>query len=206
FLMTGKKLLKKGPDSYEMFGGSMTSCRLPDPHWRILAPHILVDDGRARAWNSNFRLLGYPILYLPYVTHAVDTSGRQSGFLIPELEIGSAIKGTVIGDSYYWAINRSADLTVGLQYYSLRGFEQSADFRYRGRGNNMVHGRYDGLEDRGLAPLYTNQGGQDTLITARHDWTAYTRAVINGEYLSSYAYRQVFSENFSQAVSSEVKS
>lgn len=206
FLMTGKKLLKKGPNSYEMFGGSMTSCQLPKPHWRILAPHILVDDGRARAWSSNFRLLGYPILYLPYVTHAVDTSGRQSGFLIPELEIGSAIKGTVIGDSYYWAINRSADLTVGLQYYSLRGFEQSADFRYRGRGNDMVHGHYDGLEDRGLAPLYANQGGQDTLIIARHDWTAYTRAVINAEYLSSYVYRQVFSENFSQAVSSEVKS
>lgn len=206
FIMTGRELLKNGPASYEMFGGSMTSCQLPDPHWRIMAPHIVVDDGRAKAWNSNFRLMGYPILYLPYVTHGVDTSGRQSGFLIPELETGSAIKGTVIGDSYYWAINRSADLTLGFQYYSLRGPEQSAEFRYRGHGNDMIHGHYRGLEDRGLAPLYANQGGQDTLVAARHDFTTYSRAVINAEYLSSYVYRQVFSENFSQAISSEVKS
>ncbi len=206
FLISGKELIKSGPDTYELLGGSMTSCRLPKPHWRILAPRILVDDGTAKAWNSNFRLLGYPILYLPYVTHAVDTSGRQSGFLIPELETGSAIKGTVVGDSYYWAINRSADLTLGLQYYSLRGFEQSAEFRFRGQGNDLVHGTYKGLEDRGLAPLYVNQGGQDALVIARHDITPYTRAVINAEYLSSYSYRQVFAENFAQAVASEVKS
>ncbi len=206
FLITGKELIKRGPDTYEMIGGSMTSCRLPKPHWRILAPRILVDDGTAKAWNSNFRLLGYPIVYLPYVTHAVDTSGRQSGFLTPELETGSAIKGTVIGTAYYWAINRSADLTVGMQYYSLRGFEQNAEFRYRGHGNNFLRGTYTGLEDRGLAPAFVNQGGQDTLITARRDVTPYTRAVINAEYLSSYVYRLLFAENFALAVSSEVKS
>jgi LPS-assembly protein len=202
FVMTGKKLVKNGPDSYEMFGGSMTSCSLPDPHWRILAPHIVVDNGRAAAWNSNFRLLEYPILYLPYVTHAVNTSGRQSGFLIPELETGSAIKGTVVGDSYYWVINRSTDLTLGLQYYSKRGIAQSAEFRYRGFGNDYLRGHYDGLEDRQTP----NQGGQHTLLLARHDFRPETRAVIHAEYLSSYVYRQVFSENFSQAISSEVKS
>ncbi len=206
FLMSGRELIKSGPDTYEMLGGSMTSCRLPKPHWRILAPRILVDDGTAKAWNSSFRLLGVPVLYLPYVTHAVDTSGRQSGFLLPELQTGSAIKGTVIGSAYYWAINRSADLTLGLQYYSLRGFEQSAEFRFRGQGNDRVHGQYKGLEDRGLAPLHIDQGGQDALVVARHDLTPYTRAIINAEYLSSYTYRQVFAENFAQAVSSEVKS
>jgi len=206
FIVTGKELIKSGPDSYTLIGGSMTSCRLPKPHWRIFAPRIQVDDGTAKAWNSNFRLLGYPIVYLPYVTHAVNTSGRQSGFLLPELETGSAIKGTVVGTAYYWAINRSADLTLGLQYYSLRGFAQSAVFRYRGRGNDLLQGHYDGLEDRGLAPLYVNQGGQDTLVVGRRDFSSYTRSIINAEYLSSYAYRQVFAENFSQAVSSEVKS
>lgn len=206
FLMSGKQLIKEGPDTYELIGGSMTSCQLPKPHWRILAPKILVDDGTARAWNSEFRLLGFPILYLPYVTHAVNTAGRQSGLLTPELEIGSVIKGTVLGSAYYWAINRSTDLTVGLQYYSLRGFEQSATFRFRGQGNDFVTGVYTGLEDRGLAPLYVNQGGQDTIVTARRDLNSSTRAVLDAEYLSSYAYRQVFAENFSLAVSSEVKS
>jgi LPS-assembly protein len=205
FLMAGKVLIKKGPDSYEMIDGSMTSCRLPKPDWRILAPRIAVTNGTAKAWNANFRLLGYPILYLPYVTHAVDTSGRQSGFLIPAIGT-SSIKGTIVGTAYYWAINRSADLMIGVQYYSLRGFAQSAEFRYRGHGNDFVHGLYTGLQDRGFGPQHINQGGQDTLIIGRHDFTPYTRSIVNAEYLSSYVYRQVFAENFAQAVSSEVKS
>jgi LPS-assembly protein len=206
FTVTGRELIKHGPDDYEISGGTMTSCRLPKPHWQIFAPRIVVKGETARAWHSNFRLFGLPILYLPYVTHAVNTSGRQSGFLTPALETGSAIKGTVIGGAYYWAINRSTDLLLGLQYFSLRGFEQSAQFRYRGFGNDFIIGQYSGLEDRGLAPLYVNQGGQDTLIAGRRDFTDYSRAVINAEYLTSFVYREVFAENFSQAVSSEVKS
>ena len=206
FLITAKELIKNGPDSYELRDGSMTSCRLPKPDWRILAPHIVVDNGTAKAKNANFRVRTYPILFLPYVTHSVDATSRQSGFLIPQLEVGSSIKGTVIGEQYYWVINRSADLTVGFQYYSLRGFQQNAEFRYKGPGQDFVHGRYNGVEDRGLAPDYVNQGGQDTIVIARHDMTQYTRLVANIEYLSSYTYRQVFAENYTLAVASEVKS
>ncbi|MGB6111477.1 MAG: LPS assembly protein LptD [Acidobacteriaceae bacterium] len=206
FLISAKQLIKKGPESYELISGTMTSCRLPKPDWRILAPQIIVDDGTAKAKNADFQVLNKPVLYLPYVTHGVDTAARQSGFLIPSLEVGSSIKGTVIGEQYYWVINRSADLLVGFQYYSLRGWEQNAEFRYKGLGHDFVHGLYNGVEDRGLAPNYVNQGGQDTIVTARHDMTQYTRVVINTEYLSSYVYRQVFAPNYSQAVSSEVKS
>jgi LPS-assembly protein len=207
FLMSGKELIKMAPDHYRMIQGSMTSCRIPKPHWRISAPRIVVDGGTAKAWNANFRLLGYPVIYLPYVTHAVNASGRQSGLLIPVFSPYDNIKGTVIGESYYWAISRSSDLLIGLQYYSLRGFEQSAEFRFRGRGNDFLRGIYDGLEDRGIGPNHSiNQGGQDTIVMGRHDLTPHTRAVTNAEYLSSYTYRQVFAPNFALAVSSEVKS
>lgn len=206
FLITAKELIKKGPDQYELRGGSMTSCRLPQPDWRILAPEIFVGNGTAHAKNATFNVRSLPVLYLPYVTHAVDTSSRQSGFLIPQLETGSSIKGTVIGEQYYWAINRSADLRIGLQYYSKRGFQQNAEFRYKGFGKDFIHGRYNGMEDRGLAPRHVNQGGQDTIVTARHDITPHSRAIVQAEYLSSYTYRQVFAENYALAVASEVKS
>ena len=207
FLVGARELIKKGPDSYQLIGGSMTSCRLPKPDWRILAHQIVVDNGTAKAKNADFQVLNKPVLFLPYVTHGVDTSSRQSGFLIPSLEVGSSIKGTVVGEQYYWVINRSADLLVGFQYYSLRGWEQNAEFRYKGLGHDFVHGLYNGVEDRGIAQFnYADQGGQDTIVTARHDMTPYTRFVTNSEYLSSYVYRQVFAPNYSQAVSSEVKS
>ncbi len=204
-LFTARRLIKSGAATYALYGGSVTSCRIPNPHWQLFAPHIAVQGGMAKAWNSNFRLWSYPVFYLPYVTHPVSTSGRQSGFFVPIFS-ESNVKGMIVGDFYYWAINRSSDMMIGLQYYSLRGWEESAQYRLRGPGNDFLRGAYNGLVDRGYGPNHTDQGGQDALVVGRYDLDENTRAIIDAEYLSSYVYRQVFAPNFALAVSSEVKS
>ena len=116
----------------------MTSCLLPDPDWQIHSSLIRVNYGEARAKNSYFTLLRLPILYLPYVTHPVDTTNRSSGLLIPTASTSST-KGIVVGESIYWAINRSADATLGTQYFSKRGWSPNGEFRYRGRGEDFAH-------------------------------------------------------------------
>ena len=35
FLFTGRVLIKEGPERYQVVQGTMTSCLLPDPDWRI---------------------------------------------------------------------------------------------------------------------------------------------------------------------------
>jgi LPS-assembly protein len=40
----------------------------------------------------------------------------------------------------------------------------------------------------------------------RRQFDAHTRAVADAEYLSTYVYRQAFTENFNQAVSSDITS
>jgi LPS-assembly protein len=168
---------------------------------------FMVDSEKAKAQNSIFRVMNIPLLYLPYVTHPVDSEERQSGFLIPTPGYSST-KGFTFGEEYYWAINRSTDLTVGAQYYSLRGWEQSASFRYRGLGNDIAKAHYSGLLDRGITTngVYLNQGGEDITFLGRHDFSPQTRVVADAEYLSSYAYREAFAENFSLAVSSDILS
>jgi LPS-assembly protein len=208
FLFTGRVLIKQGPERYELIAGTMTSCLLPDPDWRIHAPLIRVNYGKARAKNSYFTLLGVPILYMPYVTHPVDSDSRQSGLLIPALETGSSIKGNVVGEQIYLVLNHSADLTLGTQYFSKRGWAPNGEFRYRGRGEDFADARFTALFDRGLPPTYINQGGQDILFNGRHDFDpdAHTRAIATGEYLSSYIYRQAFADSFNLAVASQVTS
>ena len=100
FLFTGRVVIKEGPERYQIIQGTMTSCLLPDPDWRIHSSLIRVNYGEARAKNSYFTLLGVPILYLPYVTHPVDTTTRKSGLLIP-IASNSSTKGIVVGDSIY---------------------------------------------------------------------------------------------------------
>ncbi len=209
-LFAGREVFKDGPERYRVMDGWMTSCQLPDPDWRLLSSKINVADGTAKARNSWFTLLRVPLFFLPYVNHPVNAESRQTGFLIPTFGTSST-KGLILGDEFYWVINRSADLTFGSEYYSKRGFAPRAEFRYRGRGPDFLTVTYHQLLDRGLPsgepgvpPV--NQGGDDVTIAGRHDFSPQTRAVSNIEYLSSYVYRQAFAESFALATSSEVKS
>ena len=207
FLFSGRVLIKEGPERYQIIQGTMTSCLLPDPDWQIHSSLIWVNYGQARAKNSYFSLLGVPILYLPYVTHPVDTNNRESGLLLPVFGTSST-KGTILGESIYLVINRSTDATFGTQYFSKRGWSPSGDLRYRGRGEDFVNTRFTALFDRGLAPDYLDQGGQDVVFSGRRDFDLdeHLRAVATGEYLSSYVYREAFAESFALAVASQVTS
>ena len=229
FVFEGKVVIKNGPASYVVYNGSVTSCLLPKPDWQLFAKKIIVDNSQAKASASTFELLGLPLLFLPYVTHPTDADQRQSGLLIPQFSYtpGSAsagAKGLTIGDQVYLVLGRSQDLTLGMLYYSLRGFSENGTFRLRGLGDDFFTSHFSALQDRGFtAPyavvktvkgvsttttenLYTNQGGQDITAAFRKQLAPGLRFVGDGEYLSSYVYREVFTENFNQAVSSNILS
>jgi LPS-assembly protein len=207
FLFTGRVVVKKGPQEYEVYGGTVTSCQLEHPDWLLYAGKFEMNSEMASARNSVFHLFNIPLLYMPYVTHPVNTEGRQSGFMIPVIG-ESSTKGLILGEQIYFAINRSTDLTVGAEYFSSRGWSQSAMLHYRGRDNDFATGRYSGLLDRGYITggRYVNQGGQDVTFSGRHDFSPQTRIVSSMEYLSSYPYREAFTDNFNQAVSTDILS
>jgi LPS-assembly protein len=223
FLFQGRMVVKTGPENYTIYNGSVTTCLLPHPDWQLFARRITLDNGEARASKSTFKLIGVPLLFLPYVTHPVDAEQRQSGFVIPELagfstaSKNTGSKGFTFGEQIYFALGRSADLTVGSIYYSLRGFAENGAFRYRGPHDDFFNARFSALQDRGFhAPstdangnpvtVYVNQGGEDILSSFRHQFSSHLRAVGDAEYLSSYVYREAFTENFNQAVSTDITS
>ena len=207
FLFEGKLVVKTGPREYDVYGGSVTSCQLPHPDWQLFSGKFSVTEDKATARNTVFRVMDVPLVYLPYVTHPVGGDERQTGFMIPVIG-QSSTKGLVLGEQIYVVLGRSADMTVGAEYFSRRGWQQSATFRYRGLGNNFALAHYSGLLDRGYftGGQYVNQGGEDVVFSGRYDWTKQTRLVADLEYLSSYPYRQAFTENFNQAVSSDILS
>ncbi|MGA7859137.1 MAG: LPS assembly protein LptD [Terracidiphilus sp.] len=210
FLFSGRVLLQTGEGSYRVVGGTMTNCRLPHPDWQLIAHSISVANGHASMSNTFFKLLDIPVFYLPYLRHPVDENGRQSGLLIP-LFSNSSIKGFTLGEQVYVVLNRSMDMVIGSEFYSKRGFAPNGDFRYKGPGLDYLNVRWNALLDRGTAatPPATgrvNQGGLDVVALGRQDITPDTRVAGNVEYLSSYVYRLVFDDNYSQAVSSEVHS
>jgi LPS-assembly protein len=216
FLFSGRVLLQTGEGSYRIVDGSMTNCRLPRPDWQLISRSIKLADGHASASNTIFKFLDVPLFYMPFLSHPVDDTGRENGLLIPVIS-NSTMKGFVIGEQVYWAINRSMDMVIGAEYYSKRGFAPNGDFRYKGPGLDHLTVRWNALFDRGVQQTETtstgstttqlvNQGGADIVAGGRKDLSPHTRLAGNIEYLSSYVYRLVFDENYSQAVSSQVAS
>jgi LPS-assembly protein len=214
FLFEGRVVVKTAADSYTVYDGDVTSCLLPHPDWQIFASRITLDNGQAKASKSTFRLLGLPLLFFPYITHPVDSRERQSGLLIPVVGYSSASKDTgskgfTFGEQIYLTLGRSADLTFGTLFYSLRGFSENGTFRYRGLGDDFFNAHFSALQDRGFTTdtgVYTNQGGEDITASFRRQFSPHLRAAGDAEYLSSYVYREAFTENFNQAVSTDITS
>jgi LPS-assembly protein len=228
FLFSGRVLLQTGEGVYRLVDGTMTNCRLPKPDWQVLSRSINLANGNASTANAFFGFLGVPLFYLPYLRHPTDETGRESGLLIPVLS-NSSIKGFIVGEQIYWVISRSMDMVVGSEYYSKRGWAPNGDFRYKGPGIDHLTVRWNALLDRGVeqqvgvtiptaatrptdlvpGPIgeeLVNQGGVDVVALGRKDITPNTHVAGVTEYLSSYIYRLVFNDNYSQAVTSEVSS
>ncbi len=217
FAFTGKLVEKTSSDHYVVNDGSITTCELPHPNWKFQARKVVVDaGGNASIYHSAFFLHGFPVFYFPYATHPVAREARHSGFLVPTAG-RSSTNGNEVGDSFYWAINRSADATIGAEYLSKRGWSQRGEFRARPSDTSYIDLNFFGVIDRGITVLVPatcalppchgvlREGGQEARLTAEGNFYGF-RAVSNVDYLSSFLFRLAFNDVFTQAINSEVKS
>jgi LPS-assembly protein len=211
FAFSGKVVEKTSPDHYLVYDGTITTCELPHPKWLFEAHKVVVDvGGNANMYHSRFLLRRFPLFYFPYATHPVNREARKTGFLIPTVG-QSSVKGTVVGEGLYWAINRSMDADLGAEYFSKRGWSQRGEFRARPTDRSYVDLNYFGVIDRGTAISTSSgeqllrEGGQEARLGAEGNFYGF-RSVANIDYLSSFLFRLAFNEVFTQAVNSEVKS
>lgn len=206
FAFTGKVVRKVAPDHYVVSHGSVTSCQLPNPKWTLRSSHIDVTTGeKAVLHKSSFWVGGIPVFFLPYSTHPVQKEPRQTGFLMPEFGT-SSIKGFILGDAFYWAINRSMDLTLGGEMYSSRGWGEHVQYRAMPTPNSYIYGRLYAVQDRGIGTPPQKQGGEDAQVNAAAPFPDGFQGVLQFQYLSSYLFRLAWNELYTAAISSEVKS
>ena len=206
FFFTGKVVEKTGPDHYMVYDGTVTTCDLPRPKWQFNANKVVVNvGGTAKMYHSTFGIKGIPVLYFPFATLPAQRLPRQSGFLIPNIGT-SSVKGTILGESLFWAINRSMDAHIGAEYFSARGWAPQGEFRAQPTDSSFVDLNYYGVLDRGTGKPPVNQGGEEVRLNAEGAFDRGFRGVANIDYLSSFVFRLAFNDVFTQAVNSEVKS
>ena len=160
FFFTGKVVDKLGPDLYRVHHGYITSCQLPNPKWEFNSKTATIEMGEeAKMYHATLRIHGIPVFYFPFVEHPADNLGRKSGFLIPVFGTSNT-RGTILGDGFYWAINRNSDAVIGATLYSRRGWAEHGVYRAVGY-KYLFHAEYFGVVDeKGYPPTGQNQGGE----------------------------------------------
>jgi len=192
-------------DRYILHHGYITDCTIPKPWWTFDAPVFDVIPGdRAIARHAVFRLKHIPLLYLPLFYRPLGKNPRQSGFLTPNIG-HSSLFGFMIGAGYYWAINRSYDMTAVVQYFTSRGPALRYDFR--GKPNDVTDFNFElyGVDDRGLPEANgatEKQGGLEFEFTGRTQILGFD-GVLDYHYLSSYLFREAFSYSFGSTIWSQ---
>jgi LPS-assembly protein len=198
-------------DRYLLYNGFVTDCKMPKPWWKLTAPRFdIIMNQRAIGYHSVFRLRGLPLFYSPAFYKSLKKEPRTSGFLTPNIG-HSSLRGYMFGLGYYWAINRSYDALYRAQIFTLRGVAHTFDFRGKVTPGTDFNFSLYGVNDKGVqigtnangTPIIQKQGGVLFSFDGKSDlgngWLA--RGQVN--YLSSFLFRQSFTESFNESIFSE---
>jgi len=197
-------------DKYLLYDGWITNCKMPAPWWKLRGPKFDIIPGeRALGYRSTFLLRRIPLFYTPYFYHSLEKRPRHSGFLLPNL-VSSSQRGPMVGLGYYWAINRSFDVTYRFFDYTTSAFGHHVDFRGKPREGTDFDVILYGVQDRtGVVPGTTpveHYSGFNLYALGHldlgHGWTG----IANVNYVSSFDFRQEWSGSFNEAIGSEVHS
>ena len=202
------KWMERLKEKYILHDGFITDCKMPSPWWTLRGPEFtIIPDNHAIGYRSVFYLRRVPLFFFPVIYKPLEEEPRRSGFLLPHAG-NSSQRGQMFGMGFYWAANRSTDLTYLAQFFTERGWAHTVNLRGKILQNTDYSAEVYGVEDRGIpgtSPLqkYPGYNIQGHIISQLGDgW--YGRADIN--YLSSYAFLQAFTESYNEAISSELHS
>lgn len=200
---------EKVKDKYIIHQGFITDCKVPKPWWRLTAEKFdILPHDRAITHRAVFHVKRLPIFYFPIFYKSLKTLPRQSGFLTPNIG-HSSIYGEMFGLAYYWAISRSYDALYRIQYFTARGPANTLEFRGKVRPGTDFSFNLYAVEDSGVNignGVIQKQGGEEFTFDGHSDlgdgWTA--RAHL--DLLSSFLFREAFSQSFHDTIFSETHS
>lgn len=132
YVLTGKMLQKSYGQSYHIEDGAFTTCNcesFPKADWSISAKTVDVTlRGKGEVYGGVFRVRDIPLMYLPYGVVPVNNE-RQSGFLFPHYGFSSK-RGFQWEQPFYWAINKSNDVTVTADFETAARVGVLGEYRY----------------------------------------------------------------------------
>lgn len=135
----GAEIEKVGADKYRINKGGFTTCVQPTPRWEIVSGRATVNlNDYVVMRNAVVRVKNVPVFYLPIMYYPIQEDDRATGFLLPSYG-ASTYAGSSISNAFFWAINRSQDLTLFHDWFFTSSTGMGSEYRYlfgpRSQGN-----------------------------------------------------------------------
>ena len=129
--------LRRPGGRVELRDAYYTSCDLceeegHEPTWRLRAREVVRDteNDMIRYRDMRLEVEGVPVLYAPYFAHADPAAERQSGFLLPSVDISNRL-GLTYQQPYFWALSDYQDLVIAPQLMTSANPLLEVEYRHR---------------------------------------------------------------------------
>ena len=203
----GETLEKLNEEKYRIRKGGFTTCVQPTPRWEMTASSAtLTVDKYAILKNAILQVKGVPLFYMPIFYYPVQEDDRATGFLLPQYG-SSIVRGQMLSNAFFWAVNRSADVTVFHDWYTKTGQGFGGELRYIMAPGSDGTARAYFLNEK--AATYSGSGGTTSTTPDRRSFEiranasqrlpAGLRARANVDYFSDIATQQTYYSNLYDA-------
>ena len=126
----GAEIEKVGADKYQIVKGGFTTCVQPTPRWAIVSGRATVNlNDYVVMKNAVVRVKDVPVFYLPIMYYPIQEDDRATGFLLP-MYSSATYTGSSIANAFFWAINRSQDLTLFHDWFFTGSTGVGTEYRY----------------------------------------------------------------------------
>jgi LPS-assembly protein len=126
----GETIEKTGEDRYRITKGGFTTCGQPTPRWDVITGSATINlEDYAVLRNAVVRVKDVPVFYLPILYYPIQGDDRATGFLLPTYG-RSTYRGQSLSNAFFWAINRSQDMTLFHDWYTKTGQGVGSEYRY----------------------------------------------------------------------------
>jgi LPS-assembly protein len=190
----GDIIEKVSEDIYTIEHGAFTSCAQPTPRWRFTAGKATVKrDHHVSLHHTLLRVKSLPVFYLPYLYYPIDEKERSTGLLMPQIG-NSSLKGFIVDQAFFWAINRSMDATFTFERFSKIGNGGSLQYRYV-----EAPGSEGQIDSFFIRNTQTDSREYTIRAFANQRLPAGFQAVARVDFFSSFDFQQQFQENYDRA-------
>ena len=197
----GDVIEKIGPKKYRITNGGFTTCLQPTPRWNVSAKTIVLNINHyTMLEQAILNVKGVPLFYLPVLYYPTKETNRATGFLLPSYGTSSLL-GSSIHNAFFWAIDRSQDLTIQHEWFSNVGQAIGSEYRYNWGGGSDGSVQAFGVNAHGdpaatgipNAFFYTIRGSANQGLPFR------MRARMSANYFSDLTANQNFNTNIYDA-------